>query len=289
MAHIAGWRSWLSRKDHSLEAVSSNLTPATMKAKGLPFQDNVTLKFKFMEREELLQEVQGVIEADGKQLSRSISSETINAELDDELENIGDDEEANKKVYNRIAKRLLRIDGNIHSNVSREVKDYKDKNPYKEPDEGGKSGKGGKSPKDGEDEESEELKMLKSLSARLDNIEKSRKDKEDADAKNAAIDSVKKGLRAKFKEAKIEVNEYIYKQTIRDLEIPETEEGGSIDTDDLIKKMERAYYRNLKEAGLDKSDTSKPHRGATGNGEQKSRLDMMFEKKGLKEGWKKKD
>ena len=78
-----------------------------------------------MEREELLQEVQGVIESDGKKLSPSISEETINAELDDELENIGEDAEANKKVFTRIAKRLLRMDGNIHSNVSREVKDYK--------------------------------------------------------------------------------------------------------------------------------------------------------------------
>ena len=227
-----------------------------------------------MEREELLQEVQSVIEADGKQLSPSISTETINAELDDELENIGDDEEANKKVFGRIAKRLLRMDDNIHSNVSREVKDYKSKNPYKKSDVDKKEDKTGK-----EGEESEELKLLKSLTERIDNIEKSRKDKADAEAKNAAVDSVKKGLRDLFKKSNIEVNEYIYRQTIRDLEIPETEDGKNIDTDGLVKKMERAYYRNLKEAGLDKKDTGKPRNGNKGGGDSSSKLDEMFRKK----------
>lgn len=239
-----------------------------------------------MEREELLQEVQSVIEADGKQLSRSISEETINAELDDELENIGDDEEANKAVYSRIAKRLLRIDGNIHSNVSREVKEYKDKVAKKTPKPGEKTPKSG----EGEgDEDSEIMKMLKGLNDRLDTIEKSRKDKMASDAKTAAAEAVKKGLRDVFKNANIEVNEYIYKQTMRDLEIPETEEGKSIDTDALVKKMERAYYRNLKEAGLDNKQTGRPHSGAKNpGGNATTLLDDKFKKKGLREGWVKK-
>ena len=238
-----------------------------------------------MEREELLQEVKGVIESDGKQLSRSISEETINAELDDELENIGDDAEANKKVYSRIAKRLLRMDGNIHSNVSREVKEYKEKAAKTpKPNEKKPQGNGN------EGEESEELKLLKSLTERLDNIEKSRKDSAVKAAKDAAVDSVKKGLRAKFKDAGIEVNEYIYKHTLRDLEIPDTDDGQKVDTDELVKKMERAYYRNLKEAGLDKKDTGKSHRGTSGTGgNAKSRLDEMFAKKAAREGWAKKE
>ena len=224
-----------------------------------------------------------MIEADGKQLSRSISEETINAELDDELENIGDDEEANKKVFNRIAKRLLRIDGNIHSNVSREVKDYKAKNA-KPKGEVNKGGNGNDT-----EEENETLKLLKGLSERLDNIEKSRKDREDKEAKDAAVDTVKKGLRAKFKEAKIEVNEYIYRQTLRDLEIPETEEGEKVDTDELIRKMEKAYYRNLKEAGLDKKDTAKTHRGGRESSSGETAADRFFKRKQAKEGWAKKE
>ena len=228
-----------------------------------------------MEREELLQEVQGVIESDGKQLSPSISEETINAELDDELENIGEDAEANKKVFTRIAKRLLRMDGNIHSNVSREVKDYKARLQQKPVEK-----KVEKPVEKESDEESETLKLLKDLKQRMDDIEKSRQDKADADAKNAAVESVKSSLRNLFKEAKIEVNEYIYKQTLRDLEIPEREDGKPIDTDSLVKKMERAYYRNLKEAGLDKKDTGKPHSGnKSGGSGTTSKLDEMFRKK----------
>jgi hypothetical protein len=238
-----------------------------------------------MEREELLQNVQNEIEADGKKLSRSISEETINAELDDELENIGDDEEANKKVYARIAKRLLRIDGNIHSNVSREVSDYKKKV--------GKQGSGGKSPKDGEGgkegDDDETPKWAKALSDRLDAIEKSRKDAATKAEKDSAEAAVKKDLRAKFKDANVEVNEYILRQTLRDLEIPEVEDGERIDTDSLVAKMERAYYRNLKEAGLDKKDTSQPRFGGKGGDKGGTAADRFFAKKGKKEGWGKKD
>lgn len=229
-----------------------------------------------MEREELLQEVQGVIEADGKKLSPSISEETINAELDDELENIGDDEESNKKVFGRIARRLLRIDGNIHSNVSREVKEYKERRKAKPAESANPSEA---APAEGA-EESETLKLLKSLSQRIDDIEASRKNKAAADAKDAAVEAVKDGLRTLFKDAKVEVNEYIYRQTLRDLEIPESEDGKGINTDDLVKKMERAYYRNLKEAGLDKKDTGKPRNGNRGGGSgSSSKLDEMFKRR----------
>lgn len=228
-----------------------------------------------MEREELLQEVQTVIEGEGKNLSPSISEETINAELDDELENINDDDDDETKqvIYRRIAKRLMRIDGNIHSNVSREVKDFKAKYASKNP-------KPTTKPTQEDGNESEELKILRSLTKRMDDIEQSRADKAKADAKNAAVESVKKGLRSLFKEAKVEVNEYIYRQTLRDLEVPEVEDGRGVDTEGLIKKMERAYYRNLKEAGLDKKDTAKPHagnRGGSGGG-QPSKLDLAFRK-----------
>lgn len=235
-----------------------------------------------MEREELLQKVNETIEADGKKLSPSISEETINAELDDELEGIGDDEEANKKAYARIAKRLLRIDGNIHSNVSREVKAYKAS--YKPADK--KEKQEGGEHKDGDDTP----EWAKALLKRVDAIEESRKTEAKAAAKDEVAKAVKKGIRDKFKDAKVEVNDYVLKQTLRDLEIPEAEEGETVDTDALIRKMESDYYKNLKEAGLDKKDSGRTHRGASGaGGNGKSRLDEMFSKKANKEGWGKKD
>jgi hypothetical protein len=94
-------------------------------------------------------------------------------------------------------------------------------------------------------------------------------------------------LKAKFKDAGLEVNDYILKQTLRDLEIPEVEEGEKVDEDELISKMERAYFKNLKAAGLGKEDTGKARYGNRGGGKGESAADRFFAKKAKKEGWKK--
>ena len=233
-----------------------------------------------MEREELLQQVNESLEADGKHLSSTLSEETINGELDDCLEDIGDDEEANKKVVSRLAKRLLRMDGNLHSNVSKEVTAYKTAHPKPAPKQDPK-------PKDGEKGEGEGgddayAKLLK----RVEAMEEAQKQKATREAKDATVAAVKKGLEAKFKVADIEVNQYILKQTLRDLEVPDVEDG-EVNEDDLIKQMERAYYKNLKEAGLDKKDTPKPRYGSRDGAKGESAADRFFERKGKKEGWKK--
>lgn len=230
-----------------------------------------------MEREELLQQVNESISADGKQLSPSLSEESINGELDDALEDITDDEENNKKVVSRLAKRLLRMDGNIHSNVSKQVSDYKKTHPstQKKP----KDGEGG----GGEGEETDYQKLLK----RVEAMENAQKQKTKADAKDAIVTDVKKGFKAKFKDAGLEINDYIFRQTLRDLEIPEVEEGGKVNVGDLVKTLERDYYKNLKEAGLGKEETGKSHFGSRGGGKGESAADRFFARKGKKEGWKK--
>ena len=235
-----------------------------------------------MEREELLQQVQVEIEEQGRTLSPSLSEESINGELEDELENFGEDEEANKKLVKKIAGRLLRMDGNIHSNVSREVDKYKKKNSQKPAET---------KPKDGEvkkEEEGDEMPAwAKALSDRLDRMDERSKARDAAAAKDEVAKSVERGLMAKFKTANIEVNGYIFKQTLRDMEIPDTEDGEKVNEGDLIGKMERAYYRNLKEAGLDKKDTSTPRFGGKGGNKGESAADRFFAKKGKKEGWRK--
>ena len=231
-----------------------------------------------MEREELLQQVNESIEADGKQLSPSLSEESINGEIDDALEDITDDEENNKKVVARLAKRLLRMDGNIHSNVSKQVSDYKKSHPSTV-----------KKPKDGEgkkDEDGEKSEIQKILE-RLEAMEEARRKKEESEAKDALLSDIRKGFKAKFKEAGIEVNEYILRQTIRDLDIPETEEGEKADVAGLVRAVEREYHKNLKEAGLGKEDTSKPRFGSRGGGKGESAADRFFARKARKEGWKK--
>ena len=216
--------------------------------------------------------------ADGKQLSPSLSEESINGELDDALEDITDDEEANKKVVARLAKRLLRMDGNIHNNVSKQVSDYKKAHPKQQQKAKGNDGGEGK---DGD--KSEYQKLLE----RIEAMEEAQKQKSEQAAKDAILSDVKKGFKAKFKDAGIDVNDYIFRQTLRDLEIPEVEEGEKVKVGDLVKALERDYYKNLKEAGLDKKDTSKPRFGSRDGSKGESAADRFFARKGKKEGWKK--
>ena len=230
-----------------------------------------------MEREELLQQVNESIEAEGKQLSPSLSDESINGELDDALEDITDDEENNKKVVSRLAKRLLRMDGNIHSNVSKEVKDYKKAHPKQT------TKNVSKDDSDDDDKKTDIEKILE----RLERMEQAQKQKTEQDAKDAVVSDVKKGFKAKFKEAGLEVNDYIFRQTLRDLEIPEQEEGKKVDINGLVKTLEREYLKNLKEAGLGKEGTSKPRFGSRDSAKGESPADRFFARKGKKEGWKK--
>ena len=53
---------------------------------------------------------------------RSLSQKTINEELNDVLDEFGDDEAANAKIVTKVANRLKRMDGNLHKNVSDEIK-----------------------------------------------------------------------------------------------------------------------------------------------------------------------
>ena len=235
-----------------------------------------------MEREELLQQVNESIEAEGKQLSATLSEESINGELDDALEDITDDDENNKKVVARLAKRLLRMDGNLHSNVSKEVNIYKQKHPVKKVTKNVEGG--GKN----DDEEDDMPAWAKKLTQRIDAMDERSKARDAAAAKDAIVEDIKKGFKAKFKEANLEVNDYIFRQTLRDLEIPEGEDGKNVKVNDLVKTLERDYLKNLKDAGLDKKDAGKSRFGGrAGGGKGESAADRFFAKKGKKEGWKK--
>ena len=237
-----------------------------------------------MEREELLQQVNESIEADGRQLSPSLSEESINGELDDALEDITDDEENNKKVVARLAKRLLRMDGNIHSNVSKQVSDYKKRSKAQTKKADKPSGEPLGTVADNDDDTPA---WAKALLARVDAMEEAQKQKAEEVAKDAIVAEVKKGFKAKFKEAGLEVNDYIFRQTLRDLEIPETEEGEKVNIGSLVKTLEREYTKSLKEAGLGKENTSKPRFGSREGGKGESAADRFFAKKAKKEGWKK--
>ena len=66
---------------------------------------------------------------------KSLSQRTIDEELVEALEEIGDDESANDKVVTKLANRLKRMNGNLHSNVAAEVKKAKEEAERKKKEE----------------------------------------------------------------------------------------------------------------------------------------------------------
>ena len=66
---------------------------------------------------------------------RSLSQKTINEELNDVLDEFGDDEAANAKIVTKVANRLKRMDGNLHKNVSDEIKKSREEAERKKKEE----------------------------------------------------------------------------------------------------------------------------------------------------------
>ena len=94
----------------------------------------------------------------------SLSQKTINEELDDVLEDFGDDEAANAKLVTKLANRLKRMDGNLHKNVSDEIKKSKEEAERKkrEEEEERKRKEAGKDKTDPDDKYNELLKETRS-------------------------------------------------------------------------------------------------------------------------------
>ena len=207
-----------------------------------------------MEREELKELVN--ISLGSTQLK--LSERTINEELDDVLGDFGDNEEANAKLVERVANRLKRMDGNLHADVSKEVKEYKE-NAGKKLKEGNEGGS--KKNESNEGSESEIMKELKNLRAELDEERNARKQEQTERAKHATMDSVRKGLREKFENAGLKINDFFAKSALSKLEIP----NENVDIKSLVEKAEKLYNADIKEAGI---EIGKPHAGGNGSGKE---------------------
>ena len=66
---------------------------------------------------------------------KALSQKTINEELNDVLDEFGDDEAANAKIVTKVANRLKRMDGNLHKNVSDEIKKSREEAERKKKEE----------------------------------------------------------------------------------------------------------------------------------------------------------
>lgn len=236
-----------------------------------------------MEREELLGQVNDALESEGRTLT--LSEETINGELDDALEGVTDDAQVDETFVGRIVKRLKRMDGQLHKDVSTQVKAYKKAHPAPKTTQTSGAPKNGEGEGNGVEDDDEPV-WAKKLNARLDAMEQSQKTAKETEAKNATLKEVKQGLKATFKKGDIEVKDYFLNQAMRDLKLPELEEGESYDVDDLVSKAEKLYFKHLKEAGLGEQK-AQPRAGQKGGGNGETAADRFFNRKGKKEGWKK--
>lgn len=187
-----------------------------------------------MTREELLALVNKVVDTTK---FKELSQKTINEELDDVLEDFGDDEEANSKLVTKLANRLKRINGNLHKNISDEVKKSKEEAERKKEEEEERKRKEVDKDDDPDDKYAELLKEIKALKEA--NAERDKKA-----ARKATIESVKAGLKDKFDKANLEMKNYFLNAAIAKLEIPDED----ADIDDLVSKAEKIYTAEYKEA-----------------------------------------
>lgn len=183
---------------------------------------------------------------------KELSQKTINEELDDVLEDFGDDEEANSKLVTKLANRLKRINGNLHKNISDEVKKSKEEAERKKKEEERKRKEAGKDD-DPDDKYNELLKEIKALKEA--NAERDKKA-----ARKATIESVKAGLKDKFDKANLEMKNYFLNAAIAKLEIPDED----VNIDDLVSKAEKIYTAEYKEATGENGIPAKGSRTSSG-------------------------
>ena len=185
---------------------------------------------------------------------KSLSQKTINEELDDVLEDFGDDEAANAKLVTKLANRLKRMDGNLHKNVSDEIKKSKEEaERRRREEEEERNRKDAEKNDDSDDKYNELLKEIKALKEA--NAERDKKA-----ARKATIESVKAGLKDKFDKANLEMKNYFLNAAIAKLEIPDED----ADIDDLVSKAEKIYTAEYKEATGENGIPAKGHRTSGG-------------------------
>lgn len=190
---------------------------------------------------------------------KELSQKTIDEELDDVLEDFGDDEEANSKLVTKLANRLKRINGNLHKNISDEVKKSKEEaeRKKKEEEEERKRKEAAKNG-DSDDKYNELLKEIKALKEA--NAERDKKA-----ARKATIESVKAGLKDKFDKANLEMNDFFLDTALSKLEISD-----DADVAELVSTAENIYTADYKRAN---GGNAVPRKGSSAPSGEENKLD----------------
>lgn len=209
-----------------------------------------------MTREELLALVNK--EADTTKF-KSLSQKTINEELDDVLEDFGDDEAANAKLVTKLANRLKRMDGNLRKNVSDEIKKSKEEAERKKKEEE-EERKRNEANKD-DDPDDKYSKLLEKLEA----LEKANAERDKKAARKATIESVKAGLKDKFDKANLEMNDFFLDTALSKLEISD-----DADVAELVSMAENIYTVDYKRAN---GGNAVPRKGSSAPSGEEKKLD----------------
>lgn len=232
-----------------------------------------------MEKEELRTKIDEALGSTQLQLSE----QTWDKYLTRTVAGIKDDAEVTDEFITGEVEWLKTLNGQLHADVAKENNAYKAALEEKLK-AAGRTVSTGSAGKDagaagGENE------ALAQMRKELDELKAERAAAKDAATKKELLDSVEKGLKDKLKAAGIEANGYFIKQVKKELEIPKSDGDTSPDVDELVGKAEKAYFKSLKEAGLEA--TASPQGGRKNGKGGSSAVDAYFKKKGLKEGWKK--
>lgn len=209
-----------------------------------------------MTREELLALVNKEVDTTK---FKELSQKTIDEELDDVLEDFGDDEEANSKLVTKLANRLKRINGNLHKNISDEVKKSKEEAERKKKEE--EEERKRKEAKKGDDPDDKYSKLLEKLEA----LEKANAERDKKAARKATIESVKAGLKDKFDKANLEMNDFFLDTALSKLEIPD-----DADVVELVSKAENIYTADYKRAN---GGDAVPRKGSSASSGEEKKLD----------------
>lgn len=209
-----------------------------------------------MTREELLALVNKEVDT---AKFKELSQKTINEELDDVLEDFGDDEEANSKLVTKLANRLKRINGNLHKNISDEVKKSREEaeRKKKEEEEERKRREADK----GDDPDDKYSKLLEKLEA----LEKANAERDKKAARKATIESVKAGLKDKFDKANLEMNDFFLDTALSKLEISD-----DADVAELVSTAENIYTADYKRAN---GGNAVPRKGSSAPSGEEKKLD----------------
>lgn len=209
-----------------------------------------------MTREELLALVNKEVDTTK---FKELSQKTINEELDDVLEDFGDDEEANSKLVTKLANRLKRINGNLHKNISDEVKKSKEEaeRKKKEEEEERKRREADK----GDDPDNKYNELLKEIKA----LKEANAERDKKAARKATIESVKAGLKDKFDKANLEMNDFFLDTALSKLEISD-----DADVAELVSTAENIYTADYKRAN---GGNAVPRKGSSASSGEEKKLD----------------